>query len=292
MERILTAVAVLACFSTLAVAGPNAGGTLIIVTDGLIYCADDEPYCGSGSIQDCRDGVTRVDGASLNPVVLNVLAAFHESTSPRLSGVTFGIAYNSAEVFIAALFSCGDFELPDGDWPVSGTGTAVTWNAAQTGQINDVYWIAAYNYYGNPNQLGLIPHPSQGASFADDSIPPEIDPIAGLGAFGFDTEGDLPCTEPDLLGACCDIDRGDCTVTAEFECVGDWLLGQSCEPNPCPEPPLGACCDPGTGGCSMRTQAECEDLGREWHAEPCDETPCVGTPVIESTWGEVKTRYR
>ena len=36
---------------------------------------------------------------------------------------------------------------------------------------------AAYNYYGNPQLLALEPHPSQGAVFADDDVPSNLDPI-------------------------------------------------------------------------------------------------------------------
>jgi len=290
MKKVLLAAAAVACFGTVAMAGPNAGGTLIVVSDGVVYCADNGSPCGTSGVQDCESGRATGDGY-VDSRVLNVLAAFAPGASPRVSGVVFGIAYSAAEVFISDLGGCGDFELATDSWPASGQGTAVTWNAAQTGLITDVYWFAAYNYYGNPQSFDLTAHPSQGSSFADDSVPAELDDIAGLGSFGFDGgASNLPCPG-EAPGACCDPATGDCTIVFEADCAGDFDGGPTCDPNPCEAPAIWACCA-SDQSCSMQTEAECANNGGDWiEFATCEDEPCI-VPVVESTWGEIKNSYR
>ncbi|MBK8233140.1 MAG: hypothetical protein IPK72_21795 [Candidatus Eisenbacteria bacterium] len=100
--------------------------------------------------------VSHVTGA--DPVVFFAIAAFAPGSSPRLAAMTFGISYD-AGIVLTAQGACGDFELPTGDWPASGSGTAVTWNVAQTGDLVTAYWFAGYNYYAPQPALRLIPHP-------------------------------------------------------------------------------------------------------------------------------------
>jgi len=89
-------------------------------------------------------------------------------------------------------------------------------------------------------------------------------------------------------GACCDPGTGNCTVTAQSDCTGNWLGGGTvCDPNPCPQPP-GACCD-ANGNCTMTNQADC---GGTWVGGPCDPNPCTVVPTKESTWGQIKHQYR
>jgi hypothetical protein len=287
MKKLLMALALL-CVGTIAMAGPNAGGTLIIaLSEGTVYSGDDTPYCWN-TVSACEEAVT--DVASTAPVVLNVIAAFSDQGAPRLAGITFGIAYG-ADVFLIDLGPCGDFELPDGSWPGSGSGNAVTWGAAQTSFLTDVYWFAAYDYYGVPDSFCLIPNPAQGADFADDDIPANLDPIAGLGCFGFYQPGVLPCPNPVVPGACCF--DGDCSLIFEEDCIAmgwDWF-GGPCDPNPCPPPPLGACCFDEV--CELLTESMCATLGGVWEgSDSCDPNPCISTPTIESTWGQIKANYR
>jgi hypothetical protein len=288
MKKLLLALALL-CVGTIAMAGPNAGGTLIVaLSEGTVYSGDDTPYCWN-TVSVCEGAVTRVDDTGV--VVLNIIAAFAPAASPRVAGITFGIDYGS-NVFLVDLGPCGDFELPDGTWPAAGSGNAVTWGAAQTTQLIDIYWFAAYDYYGVPDSFCLIPNPTQGLDFADDDIPANLDPIAGVGCFGFFQDGVLPCPTPDVPGACCF--AGVCEILFEADCLGaggEWYGDPGCDPNPCPPPPLGACCFGEI--CELLTEAMCDTLNGVWEgSDACDPNPCISTPTIESTWGQIKNNYR
>ncbi|MEZ4650542.1 MAG: hypothetical protein R3E97_17505 [Candidatus Eisenbacteria bacterium] len=290
MKKVLLAAAALACIGGTALAGPNANGSLIVaLADGVVYTVDIDNYCGATGLQSCADATVSTTGAET--VVMGILAAFPSVASPRLSGVTFGWTYDANDVVLVANGPCGDFELATAGWPNSGEGTAVTWGAAQTGTLVDVYWAAAYNYYGNPQTLDLVAHPSQGAMFADDDVPSNLDPIAALGSFGFDTDGFLPCPPDAAPGACCFTD-GTCEVVLREDCQGVFQGdGTNCDPNPCPPPAMGACCV--EEACSVVSEDMCAQNGGMWLGEgtDCDPNPCV-VPVIESTWGTLKNNYR
>lgn len=274
---LLTALICTGLWSSIGSAGPNAGGTMVLAKSTVTaYCVDIPDYCGTIGFADCGNAVIRHDGPE--QIVLNAVAAFGEGSSPRLSGVTFGLAYDAAQIPIVAFGSCGDFELSTADWPAPFEGTAVTWSTAQTTQLTEVYWFAAYNYYDpNSNMLGLAPHPTQGANFADDDVPSNIDPIASLGAFGFRTNGLLPCPEGQQ-GACC-FDNGVCVVTTEGDCTAQGGTyqghGTFCEPNPCSGAPIGACCFP-DGSCAFTSQGECLEAGGSFQGVHtlCEPNPC------------------
>lgn len=241
-----------------AVAGPNAGGVLAVTYTPVIECFDgggpgagEGEYCDNFLTTRCEDAVVRQD--TMSPIVLHVFAAFAEGTSPRLSGLTFGVQYPEDAVVLISLAHCGDFELPTNAWPESGEGTAVTWASAQTSPITLVYWFTAYDYYGTAATLDLVPHPTQEALFADDDVPSNIDPIAALGSFGFFTDGTRVCPDGPPTGACC-IDV-ECFVLTLDECSA-------------------------RGGFYQGDEIACED------------TVCGDVPTIESTWGNVKAMYR
>lgn len=288
MKKVLLAVAALSCLGSVALAGPNAGGTLIAgLSVGTVYTVDNTGYCGSSTTTDCAATVNTVGGT--DPAVINILAAFNGS--PRLAGVTFGVTY---DVNLLEAGPCGDFELPTGDWPSSGEGTAVTWSTAQTDLLVEVYWFAAYDYYGTGGSINLGPHPTQGGNFADDDVPSNIDPIAGYGIFGFSEPGFTPCPDAGPRpGACCFPD-GSCVVLFEDECTagGGSFQGEgtTCDPDPCPDP-TGACCIDST--CVILTAAECGAQGGNYLGDGtnCDDDPCV-VPTIESSWGSLKNIYR
>jgi hypothetical protein len=274
-----------------ALAGPNANGTLVVtLADGVVYTSDEASYCGAGATS-CDGAITRVDDT--RTYVLNVLAAFPASASPRLAGVTFGVSYNELSTVFVAFAPCGDFELATGGWPGSGEGTAVTFSSAQTSTLADVYWFAGYDYYLG-NTLDLTPHPTQGANFADDDVPSNLDPIADLGSFGFGIDGYLPCPADDAPGACCFAD-GSCEVLLAADCdaAGGAFQGggTDCQTVECPQPATGACCI--DGECFVRTADECAAAGGDYIGDdvPCDPNPC-SSPTIETSWGAVKNIYR
>jgi hypothetical protein len=301
MKKALLAVAALTCMGTAALAGPNAGGTLILaLSEGTVYSPDID-YCTAVTTPDCAGAVARADGVTDGafPAVINVLAAF-SPPGGRLSGITFGVSYNPGLGRISDSGGCGDFEIPDGDWPADGSGTAVTWGAAQTDPLVPVYWFAAYSYgYANPFVLTLAGHPTQGGNFADDDIPANLDPIEGYGVFGFDTDGSVPCPpdQPPQTEACC-FEDGSCQDLLPDECTAAGGTpqgpGSACAGTQCPPPPpVGACCRDIV--CTIATQADCEGQGGVYQGDgtDCDPNPCEEpTPTQETSWGGLKSVYR
>ena len=179
-------------------AGVNEGGTLILHTNEQIVYSSDDVYCGQSGLTFCMDADTMVDGTE--PAVFFLLGAFHPDSFPRVLGVTFGLDYDANSINLLNWGPCGDFELPTTEWPAPGEGSAVTWNSAQTNHLLDVYWFATYS--DDPATIALTPHPSQGAFFADDSIPSRLDEVAALGSLGFGIPGELPCAGGLDPGAC------------------------------------------------------------------------------------------
>lgn len=293
MKKVLLAVALLAFTGSVAMAGPNAGGHLLLsLADGVVYTSDNTGYCGVYDPGTCDNIIA--EGQNGPTYVLNVVAAFGVGSSPRMKGVTFGWTYGN--ITLVELGSCGDFEISTTNWPASGEGTAVTWDVAQTNLLNDVYWVATYSYYAAPQSLCLVEHPTQGGNFGDDSVPPELDAIVAFGCFGFNTPGEAPCP-PDqgVMGACCFQDGSCVMAQGEQDCIdqgGDYQGdGTFCDPNPCPPPPVtGACC---VGEeCTITTEADCPG---EYQGDDtvCDPNPCIEpVPTIESSWGQIKSIYR
>jgi hypothetical protein len=297
MKKALLAAAALTCMGSAALAGPNSNGTLVAALSvGTVYTTDNSGYCGTTTVDDCDNAVVTTSGGTT--VVINVLAAI--AGSPRLAGVTWGIVY-SPGVILSEYGNCGDFELPDGAWPDSGTGNAVTWSTAQTTNIIEIYWFAAYNYYTpDCHVLQLGPHPTQLGQFGDDSVPSQIDPIAGYSSFGFDCPGVLVCPAGERPGACCTDPDGDgyedfCTITLASGCAGTFQGPDTvCQPNPCPQPPVTEACCFNDGSCQDLTVDECIAGGGtpQGPGSACATTECPPVPTINSSWGEIKNNYR
>jgi len=300
MKKFLLAVAVL-CLGTMAYAGPNAGGTLIVQDANLTMLGTDGnvSICGQGLIpQHCTEADVQIDGAAAGAeAVFKVYAAFLEGTSPRLMGLTWGVLYDDSNIILPYFGKCGDFELNDDGWPAPGTGSSVTWNNVQTAYLVPVYWFGAYTY-GAAGTFCTGPNPGQGGVFGDDTIPAILDPIMGYSCMGFDMPGILVCPVQEILGACCDPATGGCTITTEAGCVApliwhpEWL---SCDPNPCPPPPIPVVCCTPAGVCFLVLSAEeCMDPNvyhPEWTS--CDPNPCEPpVPVQNNSWGQIKNIYR
>lgn len=255
-------------------AGPNQGGVLIVHARPDLVYSTGVTYCGQSGITACEEAVPRLDGAG--PHIWYVLAAFPPDSSPRLSGVTFGITYDANVVF-EGYGHCADFELPDGTWPASGTGTAMTWNSPNYGFVTELYWFAGYTYLDVPASFAPRQYPGGGGSnFADDSVPALIDPVAGYGSLGFNQPGANPCGSWPAHGACCL--PNECRVGTENDCimVGGvyWGDGTNCDPDPCTAAPLGTCCFD-DGSCQLVREWQCSSIGGTFQGEEtCDPSPC------------------
>jgi hypothetical protein len=256
----------------------------------IVVCADNEPYCPDLTLTECVSA--NVTHTGPENVVFGVYGVF--PGSPRVSGVTIGISYDDP-IVISAFGNCGDFELHLEDWPASGSGTAVTWSVAQTAQIQPLYWFVGYEYYLEGGAFSLVPHPTGGSLFADDSIPAEVDPVAAFGVLGFNgADGSAPCPSPPEIGACC-LSDCSCIMVTELECEalgGDFAgPGVTCDDVLCLCE--GACCfDDGT--CAILIEPVCLDEGGLFLGvdSVCEPNPCEGVPIQESTWGVIKSLYR
>lgn len=218
-------------------AGPNEDG--VIILHAVPYQSRDfPPLCEGFDLVNCEEATVNVPGGEFWKWW--VVGAFPAGSGPRLSGVSFGIEYDASTVLLLDYGSCADFELPTSDWPATGSGTAVTWLSPQTDPLIEIYAFAGYEYYGLDAQFCLVPHPTQGGNFADDSVPSIIDPIADYGCLGFNLNpGYLPCPEQPIVGACC-LPDGSCVILTEADCnaeAGVWIgPGSGCDPDPCAVP--------------------------------------------------------
>lgn len=281
-----------------AFAGPNAGGVLVLHVPEVVVETGSSGWCPIVEEQvpllNCDSAIAQV--TDTEPHLWVVYAAFHSVSSPRLAGLIFGVDYDPSTVLPFYAESCGDFELPSTNWPDPDTGTAVTWNPAQTSQLVQVYVFAGYEYYGNATTFDLIPNPNGGGFFADDAVPANLDPIAAYGSIGFGgASGSVPCPGG-TVGACC-LPDCSCLVMHVDECVaiGGFFQGEGvpCDPNPCSCPEIGACCF-ADGSCMETVPNDCDGLGGifQGFGTTCDPNPCEPSPAFESSWGAVKKIFR
>lgn len=216
--RALLSALLVAFVPVAAPAGPNEGGTLVLHVRPNFVCTACDDICGESLIASCAEALSHA--STVQPSTWWVFASFPPESEPRLAGLTFGIDYGPSEsLYVVDWGHCGDFELPNPDWPASGSGTAVTWSPAQTSAFSEIYWFEGYDYYGVDAHFALVPHPGQGGNFGDDTVPSNIDAIADYGVLGFFGEpGYLPCAGAPGLGACCFEDE-HCGIVYEHTCL-------------------------------------------------------------------------
>jgi hypothetical protein len=182
----------------IAVAGPNAEGVLLVhANPSLVYTLDTQDYCGESGLTACSLAVTTVSWDPDTTRVFYILAAFPETSQPRLKAISFGVDWDPDKLVVLDHGTCADFEIPDSSWPDPGTGVGQSWSQVQTGLLTEAYWFAAYTYSTNNDpdttSFAVIPHPLQGATMVDDATPPNEDTVAAFGRLGFGTAGSAPC---------------------------------------------------------------------------------------------------
>lgn len=261
MKTILTAVAVFSLLAKAALAGPNAGGTILVHNPQLTYPGPGQGFsaCGMGTPPaSCESANTRIDDGDNQYVVWKVYAAFVPCTSPRLKAMEFGITYDPSVVLVDRGNCLGDpngghQELPGPGWPSSGSSDVLIWQYTQTTTLVEAYWFAGYTENGEPGEFRLTAS-QYGGMFADDSNPPQNDAIAGYGALGFNEPGSAVCPPSASLGACCI--GPTCTIACESDCEGH-------------------------GGNYLGEGTTCDPPG-----------VCGAVPTSSATWGRIKQRYR
>ena len=177
----------------LARAGVNTGGVLLLhAATSLTYSDDHASYCGQSGLVSCEDALVTVSDDPETTYVFYAIAAFPVTVQPRVSGATFGVEYAAADLSLVRQGCCADFELHTPDWPASGAGTAVAWYTTRTSNLIELYWFAAYSTAIEGTVFSLTEHPTQGATFADDSTPAGLDAAVGFGRLGFGEPGYCP----------------------------------------------------------------------------------------------------
>ncbi len=294
VQRVALACLILALVAPMALAGPNAGGVLVVHSTTLAYTDTDE-YIGQSGIACGQDGpefpgtqecppydpiggatpcnvnaaVATSNNAAEATTVWFVLAAFAEQTCPRLKATAFAFRYDSTEVTV---FDYGAqdpsdpqlvFELPSPSqydqqpFPASGSSMALSFTQLRTSQLQELIWFAGYSYTGSTEPRWQLQGHANALNrfFVDDSVPPVEDAIEGYGYLGF--EG-----------------------TPGF--------------NPSPVQPYACCIYDGLGGveCRVLTLDGCTAAGGNQLTEYfCTPEICFIPPVQETTWGQVKVKY-
>ena len=182
------------CLPAQTLAGPNAGGVLLLhCSVDIQYTTSVASYCGLGSPDSCQEVNPSIELAPGRTVIAAVLAAFPDTSGPRVKAIDFGIQYDSLAVVIVDAGTCSDFEIAVAPWSRSPAGAALSWQAPQTSRIQQVYWFACELAKGaSQGVLSLAACPGQAGIFVDDSMPPNEDPVTAFGALGFNCAGFAP----------------------------------------------------------------------------------------------------
>jgi hypothetical protein len=195
--RFLT-VLVLLLLPAVVLAGPNAGGVLLVhANTSIVYTTDTTDYCGQSGLAACSEAIATAPWSDTT-TVFHVIAAFPDTALPRLKAISWGVRWDASRLVIVNHGTCADFEIPDAGWPQSETGIGQSWEDTREALMAEVYWFAAY-CYGAPSDttsLVLTPHPVQGGWFVDDEEPPNLDQITAYGRLGFGIPGFVPCEAP------------------------------------------------------------------------------------------------
>jgi hypothetical protein len=162
MRAVLILAVALSFVPQCVLAGPNAGGVLVIHDANLVYTLDTISYCGLGSIPDsCAAIDAEVDSSGPdNQRVWKVYAVFPDTASPRLKAMSFGVHYPPDSLIVTAYGACigdvnnGAMEIPGPNWPGNDTGTVMVFQETQTGHLVECYWLAGYNYLELPRLRG------------------------------------------------------------------------------------------------------------------------------------------
>lgn len=125
----------------LAIAGPNAGATLILHASSVTYTTDIQDWCGSSGLSACSSAVVTLPWDPGTTRAFYVIAAFPDEAAPRLKATSWGIDWDESKLVIFAHGSCADFNVPDGDWPAAGTGIGQSFDSTRTGLLTELYFI-------------------------------------------------------------------------------------------------------------------------------------------------------
>jgi hypothetical protein len=194
MIRVLTALLCLVLLAGSSLAGPNAGGVLVVHYNKAAKVPSEKGYV-DGGLKDCKDVVNQAPADST--VMWFVYAAFPPGSSPRLKVVCFGCKYDADKVGLLRAFpppSALEIKRNNNGtpWPGPGTGDSIAFDGRLTNPVNEIYCFAGYGPKGET--FATCSHPdSLLGGMADDGVPSVLDGIVKYGSLGFGVPGSTPC---------------------------------------------------------------------------------------------------
>jgi hypothetical protein len=187
-------------FGGSALAGPNAGGVLVVHDAGL------NPTCDPiilNPVPQCSTVDNTLDPLLFWCPTWKVYAAFPTNSRPRLKALRWGIDWTQSALIQAHAAPSPDPQAvvvqATPGWPGRGTGVDMTFDTVRTAEVVELYCFVGYAYYHEQLQgtiWSTTPHPTGPTVFRDDSDPLVEDPIADFGTIGFGVAGYTPCAQP------------------------------------------------------------------------------------------------
>lgn len=209
--------------------GGNWGGVLVVHATTIEYSAGVATYMGQSGVAcgqdlplppsrnvcppyDPADGAIPCNPWAANPTLASaqagksyvwyVMAAFPETSCPRLKALAFRFDYDAAKVAIVASGCDPDAftvsinsDRDEQEFPAPGSGVGITFPlATRTSLFQEIYWFAGYAYQEVVDATWqLRAKSSTDHYFVDDSAPPRKDQIQGFGRLGLGgTAGENP----------------------------------------------------------------------------------------------------
>ncbi|MBU1700932.1 MAG: hypothetical protein KJ970_18505 [Candidatus Eisenbacteria bacterium] len=192
----------LALGSSRSLAGPNAGGVLLLhVAPEVEYTTQRKNWCHDIDLEGLHEINTRSKPDPYKAQLIYVLAAFDTSQTSEVQTVTFGLGDYGGEpsIYFDRWGSCQEriTEISTPGWPNPNEGTAIFFvDGPLTGSLIPLYWFAAYVY--TTTTLPLTPHPTPtiGGSFVNRPQEGVMDEVVDFGILGFGVDGKLPAPLP------------------------------------------------------------------------------------------------
>ena len=223
VKRFTLAAMILVLAAPIALAGPNAGGVLVLHDPGLTYTTDANyiglsgvgcgqdgpptqpytpvcpPYDPIGGANPCRYDAANPTSAMAPGVrhVWYIMAAFPPESCPRLKTLGFRIKYDPTKIYVdPAKNGCDDATVTplrvnssedSSPFPSDRSGVGMTFTPARTSLLQEIWWFAGYSYTGatDPTFALQVLTGAGNSLFGDDSFPAQTDSIAGFGRLGF-----------------------------------------------------------------------------------------------------------
>jgi hypothetical protein len=179
-----------------ALAGRNSGGALVVHTDPATSYTAGMSYCGMAAADpsNCTSARTRADVAGGGAVIIWVLAAFPDASSPGVSVVQFGIEMSGASVLAHGPCPTDAVAIPGSGFPGPSSGVSVGFLPIYD-TLFPFYWFAVQGSSGD--RFGTARDPDAGrAVFVDDSASFEEDEISRFGHVTWGSDGANECPNP------------------------------------------------------------------------------------------------